>query len=115
MIDVIEFGGITAQVVRKSHQTCASECLPAHWGGAYFCATPRGVGIDSLVCGIALRLDTAQPKAIFGPRTETPREYLPRESHYVWGRRCLLSLAEKEAPPAVEWSRSSLKIITRSA
>ena len=45
---------------------------------------------------------------------ETPREYLPRESHYVWGRRCLLSLAEKEAPPAVEWSRSSLKIITRS-
>jgi hypothetical protein len=33
---------------------------------------------------------------------ETLRDYIERESHYVWGKRYLLSLIEEEAPPRVE-------------
>lgn len=33
---------------------------------------------------------------------EAPRDYVERESHYVWGKRYLLSLIEDEAPPRVE-------------
>ena len=33
---------------------------------------------------------------------ETPREYIERESHYVWGRRYLLEIVERDAGPAVE-------------
>jgi predicted metal-dependent hydrolase len=32
---------------------------------------------------------------------ETPREYLDRESHYVWGRRYLLKVVEEYAPPNI--------------
>ena len=32
---------------------------------------------------------------------EAPREYLDRESHYLWGKRYLLKLIEKDAPPIV--------------
>lgn len=32
---------------------------------------------------------------------ETPREYLNDESHYVWGRRYLLRIIEREAAPSV--------------
>src|SRR3989337_2222030 len=33
---------------------------------------------------------------------ETPREYLDRESHYVWGKRYLLSVVEHERAPSVD-------------
>jgi predicted metal-dependent hydrolase len=33
---------------------------------------------------------------------ETPREYLNRESHYLWGQRYLLRVIETDAPPTVE-------------
>lgn len=33
---------------------------------------------------------------------ETPREYLDRESHYVWGRRYLLKLEKAQGVPSVE-------------
>ena len=33
---------------------------------------------------------------------ETPREYLDRESHYVWGRRYLLKVIECDEAPSVE-------------
>jgi predicted metal-dependent hydrolase len=33
---------------------------------------------------------------------ETPREYLDRESHYLWGKRYLLKVSEKDVTPSVE-------------
>ncbi|MEQ8843497.1 MAG: SprT family zinc-dependent metalloprotease [Phycisphaerales bacterium] len=39
---------------------------------------------------------------------ETPREFLERESHYVWGRRYLLEIEEADAPPAIELSTRTL-------
>ena len=33
---------------------------------------------------------------------ETPREYLDRESHYVWGKRYLLKIVEVDGAPKVE-------------
>jgi predicted metal-dependent hydrolase len=39
---------------------------------------------------------------------ETPREYLDRESHYVWGKRYLLTVIEEHAPPKVELMHSRL-------
>src|ERR1700731_3102490 len=37
---------------------------------------------------------------------ETPREYLDRESHYVWGRRYLLKVVEHDETPSVELKHS---------
>ena len=36
-----------------------------------------------------------------GQPREIPREYLDRESHYVWGKRYLLDICEREQPPLV--------------
>ena len=44
-----------------------------------------------------------QQQAKFGTQErEPPREYLERESHYVWGRRYLLHVVEADEPPSVE-------------
>ena len=39
---------------------------------------------------------------------ETPREYLDRESHYVWGKRYLLKLIEEPSAPRIELKHNKL-------
>lgn len=43
-----------------------------------------------------------QRKKLITQTRETPREYLERESHYLWGKRYLLSITEKDEPAKIE-------------
>jgi hypothetical protein len=45
---------------------------------------------------------------------ETPRELLDRESHYVWGKRYLLQVIEREATPRVELTPGKMLLYVRS-
>jgi len=42
-----------------------------------------------------------QQRRLQNQERETPREYLDRESHYVWGRRYLLKVVEESATPNI--------------
>lgn len=44
---------------------------------------------------------------------EPPREYLERESHYVWGRRYLLRVVQAEEAPRVELGQRMLQLSVR--
>jgi predicted metal-dependent hydrolase len=44
---------------------------------------------------------------------ESPREYLDRESHYVWGKRYLLKVIEENHTPTVELKPSQLILQVR--
>jgi hypothetical protein len=37
-----------------------------------------------------------------GQPREAPPDYIERESHYLWGKRYLLTISEKDEPPKVE-------------
>ncbi len=54
-----------------------------------------------------------QQKKLREQERETPREYLDRESHYVWGKRYLLKVIESDAAPAVELKHSSMLLRVR--
>lgn len=41
------------------------------------------------------------------------REYLSRESHYVWGKRYLLKVMKRNAPPEVELRHSRMILFVR--
>lgn len=45
---------------------------------------------------------------------ESPREFLPRESHYVWGKRYLLKVVEQDAAPSVELGHRILTLRVRT-
>ena len=49
-----------------------------------------------------------QQKKLREQERETPREYLDRESHYVWGKRYLLKVAENNSAPEVGLKRNIL-------
>jgi predicted metal-dependent hydrolase len=44
---------------------------------------------------------------------ETPRKFVARESHYLWGRRYLLTIREEEAKPSVQLSHRRITLGVR--
>jgi len=44
---------------------------------------------------------------------ETPRDYIDRESHYVWGQRYLLKVIEHDAPPKMILGHSEMVLHVR--
>jgi hypothetical protein len=55
-----------------------------------------------------------QQTKITGQERETRREYIDRESHYVWGKRYLLKVIECDAAPSVELRHRSMVLRLRS-
>ena len=53
-----------------------------------------------------------QAKLLAQPR-ETPRQFIARESHYVWGRRYLLSVVEKDGKPSVTLDHRRIRLAVR--
>jgi predicted metal-dependent hydrolase len=56
-----------------------------------------------------------QQTKLRGQERETPREYLDRESHFVWGKRYLLKVIEFDATPSVELKHSRMFLRLRPA
>jgi predicted metal-dependent hydrolase len=54
-----------------------------------------------------------QQKKLRGQQRETPREYLDRESHYVWGERYLLQVIESDVAPTVELKHNKIHLRVR--
>lgn len=44
---------------------------------------------------------------------ETPRQFVERESHYLWGRRYLLSVREEEAKPTIRLGHRNITLTVR--
>ena len=54
-----------------------------------------------------------QQTKLRGQAREPPREFVERESHYLWGRRYLLSVREKEARPSVRLDHRRIVLTIR--
>lgn len=56
-----------------------------------------------------------QQKKLIEQEREPPREYIERESHYVWGKRYLLSIVETDNPPHITLRHSKMILQVRPA
>jgi hypothetical protein len=83
-------------------------------------------GRVTLVAPSATRLDVARAYAISrlgwirqqqellrNQARETPRRFVERESHYLWGRRHLLSIAHRDAKPCVSVDHKRITLTVR--
>jgi hypothetical protein len=84
------------------------------------------LGRVSLVAPTGTRLEVARAYAISkigwirqqraklqGQARETPRRFIERESHYLWGRRYLLSVVEEDGRPSVRLSHRKISLRVR--
>ena len=83
-------------------------------------------GRVTLVAPIATRFDVArayaisklawireQQKTLKTQAREAPRQFIERESHYVWGRRYLLTIVSKETKPCVSLDHKRITLTVR--
>ena len=54
-----------------------------------------------------------QQAKLRGQARETPRQFVERESHYLWGRRYLLSVREEEAKPSIRLGHRTITLTVR--
>jgi predicted metal-dependent hydrolase len=102
MGDALKLGELTIDVVRKDIKHVHLSIHPP--AGRVRIAAPRRLSEDAIrafAIGKIRWIRTQQAKLLEQAR-ETPREYLNRETHYVWGQRRLLQVIEVDEPPSVE-------------
>jgi predicted metal-dependent hydrolase len=111
MVTQIKLGDIAVDVVQKDIKNIHLSVYPPE--GKVRISAPLRMDIDTIRVFAVTKLGwiKSQQKKLIEQERETPREYLERESHYVWGRRYLLQVIEKDAAPDIELKHS--KIILR--
>lgn len=109
----IDLGDLRIEVLRKDIKNLHLSVLPPH--GKVRIAAPQHMNLDTIrVFAISkLAWIRSQQRKMQTQEREAPREYLDRESHYVWGRRYLLKRIEKDAAPLIELKHSRLVLRVR--
>lgn len=110
---VLQVGDLVIEVVRKDIKHVHLSVHPP--AGRVRMAAPAHLSNDALRAFAIGKLTwiRRQKKKLDSQERETPREFLNRESHYVWGRRRLLTICEHHAPPLVELRHARLKLSVR--
>ena len=78
-------------------------------------SAPSHMNIDTIRVYAISRLDWIKrhQKKLRQQERESQREYLDRESHYVWGKRYLLQILEKQSAPSVTLKHNKIVLQIR--
>ena len=109
----LQLGDITVDIVRKDIKNVHLSVYPPL--GRVRISAPSRMNLDTIrVFAIAkLGWIKEQQQKLREQARETPREYIDRESHYVWGQRYLLTVAEVDQPPTVTIAHNQLILAIR--
>lgn len=113
MQDVLELGDLRAEVTRKAIKHVHLSVLPPT--GKVRVAAPQGMALETIRLFVVSKLGwirTQQRKLQLQER-EAPREFLNKESHYLWGKRYLLEISFADAAPAVRVTPRQLQLQVR--
>jgi predicted metal-dependent hydrolase len=108
-----KLGEIQVDVVLKSIRNIHLGVYPPN--GRVRVAAPEGTNLERLRLFLVSKLDwiKKQRKKVLAQERETRRDYLDRESHFVWGRRYLLKIVEQEAPPTIDLKANQMVLKVR--
>jgi len=98
----MQIGDLDVEVVRKDIKNVHLSVLPPV--GRVRISAPRHITLDTLRVYAVSRLQwiRKEQEKLQRQVRETPRDYIDRESHYVWGKRYLMTVVERDGPPKVE-------------
>lgn len=113
MTETIRLGDIQIAVTRKAVKNVHLSVHPP--AGHVTLVAPMGTRLEVIrAYAISkLRWIHDQQAKLLDQARETPRQFVERESHYLWGRRYLLSVEEKDAKPAVKQDHRRITLNVR--
>lgn len=109
----LELGDIVADVVLKDIKNVHLSVYPPN--GRVRISAPERMNLDTVRVFAIAKLDWIrdQQTKLRAQERETPREYVDRESHYLWGRRYLLHLVESDQAPTVSLGHGRILLAAR--
>ncbi len=113
MTTQFKLGDIAVDVVLKDIKNIHLSVYPPT--GRVRISAPSRMGVNTIRTFAISKLSwiRQQQKKLREQERETPREYLDRESHYVWGKRYLLKVIEWDGVPVVELKHRQMHLHVR--
>lgn len=113
MSETIQLGKIKILVTRKAIKNVHLSVHPPN--GRVTMAAPINTRLDVARAYAISRLSWIrhQQEKLRNQARETPRQYAERESHYLWGRRYLLSVEYRNAKPSVTLDHKRIRLTVR--
>lgn len=101
MTEIIEVGELEIEVTLKAVKNVHLSVHPP--GGRVSLVAPTGTRLEVARAFAITKLGwiRAQQSKLQDQAREAPRKFVERETHYLWGRRYLLSVRHEDAKPAV--------------
>ena len=99
MAETLRLGEVVIAVTRKNVKHVHLSVHPPD--GRVTLVTPTNTSLELAHAYAAskIRWIREQQGKLLAQRREAPRQFIERESHYVWGRRYLMSVIELEGKP----------------
>jgi predicted metal-dependent hydrolase len=113
MNETIQLGEISITVTRKDIKNVHLTVHPPE--GRVTLAAPTNTRLEvarAYAISKMVWIRDQQKKLVFQAR-ETPRQFVDRESHHVWGRRYLMTIDYQDAKPSVVLSNKRITLIVR--
>jgi predicted metal-dependent hydrolase len=113
MPDRIHLGEIAIELTRKDIKHVHLSVHPP--SGRVSLAAPKGTRPEVARAYAVSKLGwiRGQQAQLLNQARETPRQFVERESHYLWGRRYLLSVSEEDATPSIRLSHRTIFLAVR--
>ena len=113
MSETIRLGEIAIAVTRKNIKHVHLSVHPPN--GRVTLVAPAGTRLEVVRAYVVSRLGWVrdQQARLRAQARETPRRFVTRESHYVWGKRYLLSVIEREQKPSVTMDHRRITLTVR--
>jgi predicted metal-dependent hydrolase len=113
MVTQLKLGDIAVDVVLKDIKNVHLSVYPPT--GRIRISAPKRLSLNTIRVFAISKLGwiKQQQKKLREQERETPREYLNRESHYVWGKRYLLKIIEERSAPRIELKHNKMVLWAR--
>lgn len=113
MIESIQLGDLLIEVTRKGVKNVHLSVHPPHGHVTLVAPTSTRLEVARAYAISKLGWIREQQSKLKAQARETPRQFIERESHYLWGRRYLLSVVEQEAKPGVKLDHRRITLMVR--
>ncbi len=113
MSDTIQLGEILIRVTKKDVKNVHLSVHPPD--GRVTLTVPTTTRLDVARAYAISRLSwiRQQQERMLGQARETPRKFIERESHYLWGRRHLMTVKHVDAKPQVSLDHKRITLTVR--
>jgi predicted metal-dependent hydrolase len=113
MTETIHIGDLSIQVTKKDIKNVHLSVHPPD--GRVTLVAPTATRLDAARAYAISRLSwiRQQQRKLKNQARETPRQFIERESHYLWGRRFLMTVLHRDAKPCVTLDHKRIILTVR--